>query len=55
MHTSIHSFKTRPQPGGSTQDPAGPGLKSGRVEEKTGEEKTRYDPVDPAKNSVAAR
>jgi hypothetical protein len=28
---------------GSTQDQADPGLESGRVEEKTGEEKTRYD------------
>jgi len=29
-----HSFKTRL--GGSTRDPADPGLKSGRVDEKTG-------------------
>jgi len=33
----LHSFKTRP--GGSTQDPAYPGLELSRVEEKTGEEK----------------
>jgi hypothetical protein len=42
-----HSFKTRP--GGSTWNP---GLKPGRVEEKTGEEKTQCDPV---KNLVASR
>ena len=35
-----HSFETRP--GGSTWDPR---LEPGRVEEKTGEEKTRYDPA----------
>jgi hypothetical protein len=42
-----HSFKTRP--GGSTWDPE---LEPGRVEEKTGEEKTQCDPV---KNPVASR
>jgi hypothetical protein len=30
---------------GSTQDQADPGLEPGRVEEKTGEGKTRYDPA----------
>jgi hypothetical protein len=45
-----YSFKIRP--GGSTRDPADPGLESGRVEEKTGKEKTRCDPV---KNRVATR
>jgi len=37
----------------SKPGPSGrPGLEPGRVEEKTGEEKTRYDPV---KNPVATR
>ena len=30
---------------GPIQDPADPGLEPGRVEEKTGEGKTRYDPA----------
>jgi hypothetical protein len=32
-----------------TRDPADLGLEPGRVEEKTGEGKTRRDPVDPAR------
>ena len=36
-----HSFETRPGPAGQ------PELEPGRVEEKTGEEKTRCDPTDP--------
>jgi len=43
----LHSFKTRP--GGSTRDPADPGLEPGRVEEKTGKEKIRCEPADPAR------
>jgi hypothetical protein len=34
---------------GSTQDQANPGLELGRVEEKTGEGKTRYDPATRSK------
>jgi len=49
-HISIHSFETRP--GGSTRDPADPGLELGRVEEKIGEGKTWCDPI---KNLVAIR
>jgi len=30
-------------------------MEPGRVEEKTGEEKTRCDPADPVKNLVATR
>jgi hypothetical protein len=35
------------RPGESTREPANPGLELGRVEEKTGEEKTRCDPARP--------
>jgi len=38
----FQSFETRP--GGSTRDPADPGPEPGRVDEKTGEGKTRCDP-----------
>jgi hypothetical protein len=47
-----HSFKI--QPDGSTRDSADQGLEPGRVEEKTGEEKTRYDPADSVKNPVSS-
>ena len=42
MYT-LNRFKTRL--GRSTRDPANQGLEPGRVEEKTGEEKTRCDPA----------
>jgi hypothetical protein len=40
---TLNRFKTRL--GRSTRDPANQGLEPGRVEEKTGEEKTRCDPA----------
>jgi hypothetical protein len=41
-----YSFETWSS--GSTRDLVDPRLELGRVEEKTGERKTRYDPTDPA-------
>jgi hypothetical protein len=42
-----HNFETWLD--GSTRDPANPELESGRVEEKIGKEKIRYNVVDPAR------
>jgi hypothetical protein len=47
QETEKHSFETRPDE--SIRDPANPGLEPGWVEEKIEKEKTRYDPVDPAR------
>jgi hypothetical protein len=46
-----HNFETRL--GGSTWDPANPGLEPGRVEEKMGEGKTRCDLARPGQDPVA--
>jgi len=45
-HCINHSLK----PGPARQ--ADPGLEPGRVEEKTGKEKTQFDPTNPVKNLV---
>jgi hypothetical protein len=51
LYKKKYSSETRSR--GSTWDPADPGLKPGRVEEKMGEGKTRCDLARPGQDPVA--